>query len=500
MLSSPATGNPPLIVRPTADPPGVVFAEPPVDGEGKAIWVPASELERLARYFDATLRLAGDGVDVVARLAAAVEALTERGDLRAGPTWRIDDHCRRAAVPSERWQIDGPAHRQIFRNAPLFQTTEVNGYLRTMSIRVSPAPGGNFDVVLTENFADPGGGGFHHELSFAYRSLVALADLVGPRVGDLPEALPDRAVALFTGLVAGGELGPHLAPDANTRLVIGWCREVDASFSLGGRCRSHEILGAERTGDQAALVLAVSWPFPYDAPPVIRFTEGYRTGEELRPGDTTYAVTVPLDGIATLVEHAERELGLAPAPGWWDDRLIACLDALAERGELAAGLPHQANRARLAALVRDAGLQPTVTGFNRREKLLAVHRPATNCRFELSLVLDEQARADKGIRFAEDYDYYPQAGDPGREYGYHVYAPYEALERLVAYFERLLAVAAPPPPATLDDRLVACFRALVARGELTGEMPLQAAAERVDGWFAEAGAPHRRDTWVWIDS
>jgi hypothetical protein len=119
-----------------------------------------------------------------------------------------------------------------------------------------------------------------------------------------------------------------------------------------------------------------------------------------------------------------------------------------------------------------------------------VHREATKCVHELVLTID----ARNGIGFHEKYDYLPLRDDAGREYAYSVRTPYTSLAALVAHFE------AATGPGELDDRLIRCFRDLVARGRLTGELELREARNRVQKWFKQAGVPAEPADWSWVNS
>jgi hypothetical protein len=89
------------------------------------------------------------------------------------------------------------------------------------------------------------------------------------------------------------------------------------------------------------------------------------------------------------------------------------------------------------------------------------------------------------------------ADDPGREYGYTVHAPYEALPRLVEFFARR---AGNSSAGSLQVRLIDCLAALIADGELGDDLPLRENHLRVAAWFEAAGVPAATDTWSWINS
>lgn len=132
----------------------------------------------------------------------------------------------------------------------------------------------------------------------------------------------------------------------------------------------------------------------------------------------------------------------------------------------------------------------------RRETLLNVRRQPTDCIFKLLLTLDPEA-GDRGVSFSEYYDYGPLGDDAGREYAYTAYAPYSAMEALVAFFEAHLGQGG---QGAADGRLVDCFTRLVARGELADGPALKVNFEKVQEWFEAAGVPAASDTWFWMNS
>ncbi|MFF0269452.1 hypothetical protein [Kribbella sp. NPDC004536] len=124
----------------------------------------------------------------------------------------------------------------------------------------------------------------------------------------------------------------------------------------------------------------------------------------------------------------------------------------------------------------------------RRETLLRVHRP-NDCIFTLSLTIDPA----KDIMFTEFYDYGPSGDDPGREYGYSVHAPYDALKTLADAY-------APGSEGPAKDRLIDAFKHLIASGELGDHLPLKTNQELVQRAFEAAGVMTAADTWVWHNS
>jgi hypothetical protein len=126
----------------------------------------------------------------------------------------------------------------------------------------------------------------------------------------------------------------------------------------------------------------------------------------------------------------------------------------------------------------------------RRETLLRVHRQ-NHCVFTLTLVIDPEG-GDKGVTFTEFYDYGPLGDDPGREYGYSVHAPYDALDALADFYAR-------DADGTAADRLVEALRTLVREGVLGDRLALKGNQHRVLEGFELAGVAATTSVWSWIN-
>ncbi|WP_433166629.1 hypothetical protein [Kribbella sp. CA-247076] len=125
--------------------------------------------------------------------------------------------------------------------------------------------------------------------------------------------------------------------------------------------------------------------------------------------------------------------------------------------------------------------------MTRRETLLRVHRE-NGCIFTLTLILDPSG-GDRGITFTEFYDYGPRGDDPGREYGYSVHAPYDALDVLADHY-------APDAAGPAEDRLVAALRTALHDGD---RLTLKGNQHRVLEGFEAAGVPATTSVWSWIN-
>ena len=324
-------------------------------------------------------------------------------------------------------------------------------------------------------------------MHIGYESFAVLAGLLEHRFA-LPhrERLDESAETILTELVKRGELGPHLPPGGIRDRFVAWCSEVSVTARGGGHPRKHEIL---RVRDMVLeLVFWADW-----RPPRLGLTEAYRAGDD-RWGGTEYRVTVPIEAIPVLVERFEHRLGLPATAGRADDRLIACFEAMVVQGLLHGGGSRQNSRALVAGWITDAGITPSVEGFARTEQILKLHRRASDCLFELVLIMDASAPAERGIVFREKYEYLPQVGDAGREYSYSVTTPYTSLPGLLAHLETH------PGDGDLEERLTRCFEQLVKAGVLTGDLAIEAARDRVAALFVEAGVPAVTDSSFWINS
>jgi hypothetical protein len=149
-------------------------------------------------------------------------------------------------------------------------------------------------------------------------------------------------------------------------------------------------------------------------------------------------------------------------------------------------------RDRVAEWLTEAGVEFERYGTSWRETLLHVHRDRSDCFFTLSLTFDPKD-AEKGITFTEFYDYGAIGDDPGREYGYSVHAPYDALETLADAY-------APDVSGSAQDRLIAAFKSLVAEDVLGDGRALEANQELVQQGFEAAGVATTTSTWSWINS
>jgi hypothetical protein len=289
-------------------------------------------------------------------------------------------------------------------------------------------------------------------------------------------------VEAFRARIAAGELGPHLPPGGNRDLVERWILDAGLPRRVGGRPRVHLV---QRAGDRW-LTLRF-WVGP--RPQTFCFEEEDRTGEHRDPA-RVHAVSAPMADLERLVTFLEHRYPPAAALERLDDRLTACFAAAVAAGDLDGASTAGAARDLVAGWFADAGTAATQTGSARTERLLRVHRTATDCVFTLTLTTDPQAGT---ITFREEYDYLPRPGDPGREYSYGVRTPYTSIRRL----NEFLGVS---PAGDPQARLARGFRDLLAAGRIGDGLPLREARDRIQALFAEAGLPTQPADSHWISS
>lgn len=446
----------PLVPYPTTDPPGVEFREP-LDrrGRGGALWVPLDAADTL------TACLEHGGGSVQERLAqASRESLIP---------W-----CVRAGVPFDALWFDGGHRGSVHRGHPLL-VTEEDGRLRILLLEFWDSTSEWFGLRFSEVYDHAHAGRHTFEVDTGRRAFVLFGQSGVDRSGE------PAVVEAFRARIAAGELGPHLPPGGNRDLVERWILDAGLRRKVGGLPRTHQVLRA------GALVLTVRcWVGP--RPQTFCFEEEHRTGEYRDPGNV-HAVSAPMDELERFVTFLERRYPPARRQSL-DDRLAACFDAAVAAGDLTGDLPRQGARDLVAAWFADAGVAATQTGFARTERLLRVHRAATDCVFTLTLTTDPQAGV---ITFREEYDYLPRPGDAGREYSYGVRTPYTSIRRL----NEFLGAA---PGGDPQARLAQCFRDLLAAGRIGDGLPLRQARDRIQALFAEAGVPAEPADSYWISS
>jgi hypothetical protein len=450
-------------------------------------------------------------------LAALVEDRSDAGDpasQRAGEAYRrlaaslaAMDHdgrhqlrwsepagwCEQAGVPFEVRMVwpDGTPGRRIKRWHPLLRAPVPSGHIRTLSVELRPETTGyRAGITFSESYRRPDEQlvDYDHGLGTDYSSLDALVGFFARLVSSSPIGDPEeRLIACVAALVARGELGAPGPPRRDRDRMLGWWREAGVAYRLTGRDRQHRLVECRQPGTDRVFTLELAF-WTNRPSPEVEFIEWHRPPGAAVEG-SRYAVSTPLDAAPALATYLSQRQDLA-GTGSIEDRLVAGFEAVVATGELGPGRPHRHNRDTVAGWLAAAGADCQVRGTAREERLLKVHRESTDCGFTLWLELDP---GGDRISFSERYDYLPRPGDPEREYAYGVRTPYASLAALVD----LLAPGGGEDP---EDRLVAGFATLVARGELADGLGLRENRDRVAGWFAAAGVSHEPTTSSWFNS
>lgn len=343
----------------------------------------------------------------------------------------------------------------------LHTSTVPSGQQRTLSVTVRDGRDARTSVMFIEKYTGTGTGWLGRFTSFRVEALIP-AD---------PDGRAGRLVADVSALVDSGQL--DLPPE-------------------GARDRVAELMTA--AGFEPLRRTTIPWVslpgrttlslHPDERPPAIKFWQHGGDGDRVQ-------VVTAYESMDRVAEHLARRFPQSTVdlmPGDRIGRFIATFTAfLAATGE--ADPPAD----RVARLYGELGV-PAERRSERRHELLRTYRDNTDCAFSLTLLVSS---IDDRISFTEFYDYYARPGDSGREYGYSAITPYGSLDRLVAFLEGRLGHARQGDPA---DRLVACFRELVDRGELSAGGAIETCRNLVGGWFTEAGVPYKPDFWVWFDS
>ncbi len=466
-------------------------------GEDGEVWIIEAAMPQLLRHLEERVGEPMAGATPFDRANAGLVALAQRRE--SGFGW-FTMWCKQAGVGYDRYAGD-PAER-VERWAPLQR--RVDGEIRLLGVRFFPEQAGDRprrrpsgltveEMYWSADFSTP----YWYDVDVAYSDLATVLRRVGgvEPVDDDHER-EDQWVAHLARQVEAGVLGGESARGASRNRVAQWYVEHDVVHALGGATRKVILLDQREAATRSMFVLLLVISAD-TRPATVKFVE---VSQPIGRLDWTqgYDVTVPSEKIDDLIAYLTAAKGLVPpreqAP---EERLVSCLRQLVGRGELTAGLPQRAMRARMVQWLGAAGAPVAIGRSLRTEVLLHRQREQTDSMVQLRLLIDPVGKT--GIAFWEDYEYYARAGDAGREYGYGVKTPYESLEALVDSLEQRSG-RAPEPTEDLEDRLVASMRRLVERGDLGARLPLRENRARVAAWFTEAGVPVKPDEWVWINS
>ncbi|MEU8609787.1 hypothetical protein AB0C29_17485 [Actinoplanes sp. NPDC048791] len=436
--------------------------------EGTAsVTAPVAALAGLVPYAELRLGLQGFGPDLVSRLEACVRELAGREKRVVSKiTGLYDDRLGQVAD----WCTDlGIDHEE---------QTQYRGRIRRVVLdRLRPVEG-EYNRTLYLEIVGSSRLRFHE----SYQRGDDPATL---RTAEAPLAeAEDRVVATFRELVAGGELGIHL-PFRESRDRV-YRRHAEARRL--GSIRWHQF---DRSGD---LSLAVTTTTLDDAPTIEFRQMLFVRGAE----PETSAVRTPLGSMGELITFLERRLDRPEGPHT-EDELFACFAELTGRGDLGAAAGRESAE-KVARLFAEAGV-PWESSGKRKHTLLSTYREATGCDFSLHLTVEIHRRPGAavavGLLFTEYYDYTARPGDSGREYGYSATLEPLPADELVDGLGRRLGRM--PTSGEPDERVVACFQAMLDSGDLSAALPLKENRDRVAAVLRSVGTV-TTDSSVWVNS
>jgi hypothetical protein len=128
-----------------------------------------------------------------------------------------------------------------------------------------------------------------------------------------------------------------------------------------------------------------------------------------------------------------------------------------------------------------SGVRPTWTGSLRRAELLRAARRDGSPPLVLGLEFWPEPHTEE-IRFVEAY---PTGRYTSRDTTYAATASLTAMPQLVEQIESRLDLT--PVPGRIDDRIIACFTAMVASGHLGDHLPRQGNRAVAAEWMTAAG-------------
>ena len=422
------------------------------------------------------------GADETRLLTASQAAVERDGLVRYHPASirsELRRWCHQAGLSCD-WSVDG---RRAYREH-IVAAVPQPGTGRTVTISWSfwtPAEGDEFS--FEEEYRAPDEIlGYSYGVRLPYGVLPQLAEHVEKLAGTPSSGDPeDRLIAACELL-----LDPLAGQGTLRDLVESWCRAVDVQPARRGTDRRETLVEVPTRQDQIAQVSFSIGSYAKQ----LGFQEGYGTAEDSWR-DALYQLQFDYTELGKLLPWLKNRVGPVDEQLGPDDALAACWRELTERGELTPRRPMEI-RDRVAGWLTEAGVTFQQYGTAWRETLLKVHRNGNDCIFTLSLTFDPKA-GDKGITFTEFYDYGPMGYDPGREYGYSVHAPYDALDTLADAY-------APGTDGPAQDRLATAFKSLVTQGILGDGMTLQANQALVLQAFEAAGVEATTSVWSWVNS
>jgi hypothetical protein len=342
------------------------------------------------------------------------------------------------------------------------------------------------DCLLTLDVGDRieytvDGSGHRFVISTPLEGQTALAAYLGGAEG-LADA--SRAAAVRDDFA-------NCLPRSISSAILRWCREagLPSEWVVDGRRvrREHPVVAVPQPGTGRTVTLGLGFQTRRDDDGEVTFTEQYRGPTEIL--GYSYVLGLPYDDLPRLITYLEAD---HPQTGDLEDRLIAKLGELAADRAVDPLAGQGSQRDLFEAWCREAGIDTRFgsRGFDRRETLIEVEtRPGQVA--GISFSIDSQS---KELRFAEGYG---TADDRWRDALYQLQFEYDQLGKLLSWLTNRVG----PTDERLgpDDALIAAWRVLAERGELTPRRPMQV-RDRVAGWLAEAGVVYRSYGSAWRET
>ncbi|GAA1577257.1 hypothetical protein GCM10009804_37320 [Kribbella hippodromi] len=261
-----------------------------------------------------------------------------------------------------------------------------------------------------------------------------------------------------------------------------WCHQagLSAEWSIDGRSthREHIISTVPQPFTDRTITLSVAFWTPGDADE-ISFTEEYRAPAEIL--GYSYGLSLAYDALPHLLK--------APTSGNLEDQLVASIHQLVANGTINPLAGQGAVRDQFATWCRGSGVRTRPRGIDRRETLIQVPtQPDQQAAITLTI-----ASATKQISFQEGWG--PE-GQPWRDALYQLQFDHGQLDKLLPWLANRAPIDSRLQP---DDAMVAAWRVLADRGDLTPRRPMEI-RDRVAGWLTEAGVAFRSYGSAWRET
>ncbi|HEX3733275.1 MAG TPA: hypothetical protein VHU91_10180, partial [Mycobacteriales bacterium] len=269
--------------------------------------------------------------------------------------------CDRAGASHELVAVDhaGKIRRLSRKHFFLWNSgAAAGGRVSTLAVRFRPGHAADQSgLIFGEEYRSVDDPDYEYTTSMGYSSLAGLAALLRDKAG-LPAAEDpdpeDIFIAAVAALVTRDELGAGLGQAGSRDRLAAWCAEAGIAHLTGGTHRRETLLVDTAPVDGYSLELTLTLWAPYRH---ILFVESRMPVDGSSDG-FQFEIKASHDSVEPLVTHLESRLGASPTPLGidLDDRLVACLAAMVDRGELGRGLRPGESRDRVAGWYAELGL------------------------------------------------------------------------------------------------------------------------------------------------